>query len=823
MRDEDLSAIRQWPDTVHTVSKKTTTTSSLAGEESGITDNDIVKEMEDSFLEYSMSVILARALPDVRDGLKPVHRRILYAMSQMNLRPNGPYHKCADVTGTTMAKYHPHGDSAIYESLVRMAQDFSLRLPLVDGHGNFGSLDFGPAASRYTECRMAAAGVAMTRDLEEDTVDLIPTYANGTREPIVLPSAFPNMIVNGGTGIAVGMATNMAPHNLSEALAAAKAYIANPDITVTEMMKIIPGPDLPTGGVIIGTEGIVEAYTTGRGAFRMRAKVEVGDLGPRRRGITITELPYLVGPEAIMLRIKELVNLKRLQGIADVKDLSDRKHGLRLVIQVKTGFDPHAVLEELYKTTKLEESFSINNVALVGQRPETLGMVALVHYFVEHRRDVVRRRTLHRREVNQRRLHIVEGLITALSTIEEIIVVIRASKDTDSARTRLVRQFKLSEIQATHILEMPLRRLTSLEVTKLKNEKKEILATVKHLTDLLEKKGLMDALIVTELDEVDAEFGTPRRTKILSQVAEYKSTSLEIADDPCLVTLSIGAVISAHEADNGVIAPFKLKRGAADVLRCAVRTSRRSTIVVVTNLGRSLLLNVAEVPALTTKSRGTPIGDLVPLSTKESVVGLVPLSSGLVLATRNGVLKRVADGQIPPKSAVVIALKDDDELIAAMPMSDDAAARTDVVLVTSDAQLLRTTTSTIRPQGAAAGGVAGVRRNDGAVVIASGLLPIDDDGDDQTIVLTQVEESGAVKVSAALEYPTKGRGGGGVRAHTMKKGESLLSLAYVGPHVASGGLLAGAVTSLPANLSKRDASGAPLDGGPFSAVGLLRP
>jgi DNA gyrase subunit A len=804
------------------VSKKTTSPTQLVGEESGITDNDVVSEMKDSFLEYSMSVILARALPDVRDGLKPVHRRILYTMSQMNLRPKGPFIKCAKVTGDTMGKYHPHGDSAIYESLVRMAQSFSLRLPLIDGHGNFGSLDFGAAASRYTECRMQEAGVAMTRDLDEDTVDLIGTYDNQGREPLVLPSAFPNMIVNGGTGIAVGMATNMAPHNLSEALAGAKAYIANPDITVAEMMKFIPGPDLPTGGVIVGTEGIVEAYTTGRGAFRIRGKVEVGDLGPRRRGITITELPYLVGPESIMLRIKELVNAKRLQGIADVRDLSDHKHGLRLVIQVKTGFDPHAVLEELYKTTKLEDSFSINNVALVGQRPETLGIVDLVRHYVEHRRDVVRRRTLHRRGVAEARLHIVDGLILALSAIDEVIATIRSSKDTETARTKLIKQFTLSEIQATHILEMALRRLTSLEVSKLKNEKKEIHATIKHLTDLLEKKGLMDALIVTEFDEVDAEFGTPRRTKIVGKVAEYKSVSLEIADDPCLVTLSVGGILSAHEVVDGVIPPFKLKRGAADVLACAVRTSRRASIVVVTNLGRSLIVNVAEIPVLSTKSRGAPVGDIVPLSGKERVVGLVPLTSGVVLATSNGAVKRIADGQIPTKSAIIISLKDDDELVGALPLDDVSAERTDLLLVTSDAQLLRTTSSIIPPKGAAAGGIAGMKRGDDALVIAMGLLPIDE-AEDPIVVVTQVEETGAVKVSAGLDYPAKGRGGGGVRCHTMKKGEATLSLAYVGPHSASSAMLDGTVTELPAALVKRDGSGAPLDGGPFTAIGLSRP
>lgn len=789
---------------------------------SEIIDTNIVEELETSFLEYSMSVIMSRALPDVRDGLKPVHRRILYTMSQMNLRPTGPHYKCMSVTGAAMGSYHPHGDSAIYEALVRMAQDFSLRLPLVDGHGNFGTLDDPPAAARYTECRMAPAAVAMTNELGEDTVDLVPTYDAKAKEPTVLPSAFPNLLVNGSQGIAVGMATNMAPHNLTEVLNACRAFVKDPDITLAEMMKIIPGPDLPTGGLIIGVDGIEDAYRSGRGAFVMRARAEITDLAPRRRAIVITELPYLVSAEKVMGKIKDLVNTKRLAGVADVKDLSGRKVGLRLVIQVKTGFEPQAVLDELYRTTPLETSFAINNVALVGQKPQVLGLLDLVRYYVEHRRDVVRRRTEHRRTVARARLHIVDGLLIALSAIDEVVAILRSSRDTDTARTKLVKQFKLSDIQVGHILEMPLRRLVSLEMTKLKAEQKELNATVKELTDLLERKGRIDALILTEFDAVDKEFATPRRTKILTSAPVSKAVSLEIADEPCRVTLSVNDVLSVHEAENGVVAPFRGRRTSVDVLTSVVETTRRSTVVVITSLGRSIPLGIVDLPAFTAKSRGVPLAPLVGLNPAERAIAVVALRSGLVLVTRDGTIKRVAAGQIPTRPGVVIGLRDGDELVSALALADEAATDTDLVMVTSDAQLLRTPLSPVRPQGVAAGGVAGMRLGEDARVIATGLLAATAT-DDPTVLLSVASGTGSAKVTPALDYPAKGRGGAGVRCHTFKKGEEYLTLAYVGPLAASSAVAGTTVLDLPVTMSKRDASGTILDADPITKVGLSRP
>src|SRR3954452_23558617 len=403
-----------------------------------IVDIDVTSEMEGSFLEYAYSVIYSRALPDARDGLKPVQRRILFMMSEMGLRPDRGHVKSARVVGEVMGKLHPHGDAAIYDAMVRMAQDFSLRLPLIDGHGNFGSLDDGPAAPRYTEARLAAAALTMTDPLDENVVDFVPNYDNQLTQPEVLPAAFPNLLVNGTTGIAVGMATNMAPHNLVEVIAAARHLIDNPQATLEDIMKFVPGPDLPTGGRIVGLEGIRDAYETGRGTFRTRATAHIENVTPRRKGIVVTELPYAVGPERVVAKIKDMVNAKKLNGIADLKDLTDRNVGLRLVIEIKSGFHPEAVLEELYRLTPLEESFGINNVALVDGQPRTLGLRDLLQVYVDHRIDVVRRRSTFRRKKRQDRLHLVDGLVIALLNIDEVIQVIRGSDDSAAAKSRLM-------------------------------------------------------------------------------------------------------------------------------------------------------------------------------------------------------------------------------------------------------------------------------------------------------------------------------------------------------------------------------------------------
>ncbi len=480
-----------------------------------IVDIDVATEMEGSFLEYAYSVIYSRALPDARDGLKPVQRRILFQMSEMGLRPDRAHVKSARVVGDVMGRLHPHGDTAIYDAMVRLAQPFSLRLPLIDGHGNFGSLDDGPAAPRYTEARMAPAALAMTTGLDEDVVDFVPNYDNKLTQPEVLPAAIPNLLVNGASGIAVGMATNMAPHNLIEVIAAARHLVVHPDATLEDLMRFVPGPDLPSGGKIVGLDGVRDAYRTGRGAFRTRATARIENVTPKRKGIVVTELPYVVGPEKVIEKIKEGVQTKKLTGISDAMDLTDRTHGLRLVIEIKSGFVPEAVLEQLYRFTPLEDSFSINNVALVAGQPRTLGLRELLVVWVEHRLVVVRRRSEFRLARRLERLHLVEGLLIAIVDIDEVIQVIRTSDDADTARARLRSVFDLSEPQAEYILELRLRRLTRFSRIELEKEQDQLAREIAELREILADDARLRTLVSDEMAEVAATYGTPRRTILL--------------------------------------------------------------------------------------------------------------------------------------------------------------------------------------------------------------------------------------------------------------------------------------------------------------------
>jgi DNA gyrase subunit A len=477
-----------------------------------IVDIDVEQEMQGAFLEYAYSVIYSRALPDARDGLKPVQRRILYMMQDMGLVPARAHVKSARVVGEVMGKLHPHGDVAIYDALVRQAQGWTMRLPLVDGHGNFGSLDAGPAAQRYTEARMAPAALLMTTGLDEDVVDFVPNYDDRLTEPGVLPAAFPNLLVNGASGIAVGMATNMPPHNLVEVVNAAKHLIRHPEADLPALMRFIPGPDLPTGGRIVGLEGIKDAYASGRGSFRTRASVTMEKIG-RRQAIVATELPYGVGPERLIEKIADHVKNKRLQGVADVTDLSDRHNGMRLVIEVKNGFVPEAVLEQLYRLTPMEESFGINNVALVEGQPRTLGLKELLEVFIGHRLDVVRRRTQFRLEKAQDRLHLVDGLLVAILDIDEVIAIVRSSDDAPAALSRLMERFTLSENQGRYILDMQLRRLTRFSRIELEREQAELRATIAELRAVLDDENRLRTLVSDELGAVAAEHGTPRRVR----------------------------------------------------------------------------------------------------------------------------------------------------------------------------------------------------------------------------------------------------------------------------------------------------------------------
>lgn len=806
-----------------------------------IVDIDVAAEMEGSFLQYAYSVIYARALPDARDGLKPVQRRILYQMDEMGLRPDRPYVKSARVTGEVMGKLHPHGDQAIYDALVRMAQPFALRLPLVDGHGNFGSLDDGPAAPRYTEARLAAAAMRMVADLGEGVVDLVPNYDNKLTQPEVLPAAIPNLLVNGASGIAVGMATNMAPHNLVEVVAAARHLVAHPDATLEDLMRFVPGPDLPTGGKIVGLEGVRDAYRTGRGTFRTRATARVENVTAKRKGIVVTELPYMIGPERVIEKIKEGVQAKRLQGISAVTDLTDREHGLRLVVEIKSGFNPEAVLEQLYRYTPMEDSFGVNNVALVDGQPRTLGLRELLQVWVDHRLTVVRRRSEYRLARRRERLHLVEGLLVAILDIDEVIQVIRTSDTAEAARERLMQVFDLSQLQAEYILELRLRRLTRFSRLELEREADELRAEIAELEAILRDESRLRTVVSDEMAEVAQVFGTPRRTILLEHAggsglvgeaaAPARSgsagASLEIADTPCRALLS-GTGLLARTADDAPPARDG-RRSAHDVVVASVPTTTRSEIGVVTSRGRVLRLSVVDLPALPptgeppSLSGGAPASELLALDKGERVVGLAALGADaptLALGTLQGVVKRVAQEAAPNRDTwEVISLKDGDEVVGAVHVSDDE----ELVFVATDAQLLHFPASAVRPQGRPAGGMAGINLSDGAQVLFFGALGQDSP---EPVVVTVAGASGALpgtqagsaKVSPFAVFPGKGRATGGVRAQRFLRGEDTLLLAWVGGAPARACGAAGQPVDLPELDQRRDGSGLALPA-PVAAIG----
>lgn len=613
-----------------------------------IVETPLNEEMSKSFLEYAYSVIYARALPDARDGLKPVQRRIIYQMGQMSLNPDRPYMKSARVVGEVMGKLHPHGDSAIYEAMVRLAQPFAMRLPLVDGHGNFGSLDDGPAASRYTEARMAPAALGMNADIAENTVDFTPNYDNKLQEPTVLPAAIPNLLVNGGSGIAVGMATNMATHNLGEVVAAAKHLMRHPDATLEELMRYVPGPDWPGGGVIVGRKGIREAYETGRGALTTRSVTHIENVTARKKAIVVTELPFMVGPERVLERISEGVKNRKLDGISGAIDLTDRHNGTRLVIEIKTGFDPNAVLAQLFKHTPLQDNFTINNVALVNGRPHTMGLKEMLQVWVDHRRVVIRRRSEFRRKKALERLHLVEGLLLAMVDIDEVIQMIRSSDDAEAAKTKLIAVFDLDEIQAQYILDLRLRRLTKMSRIELEAERDDLKRRIEELERILASDEALDGVVIDEMDDAVAKYGTPRRTVLLDEDEEGNLTpvvahgddgvsanamaaaraaatvssaaadvaaaakaakkagdenatasALQIDDEPCAVMLSATGLIARTSED--AVERWENRsasdgRAKDDQIVSMFRTSTRSSYGLVTSAGRLVLAHVVELP-----------------------------------------------------------------------------------------------------------------------------------------------------------------------------------------------------------------------------------
>jgi DNA gyrase subunit A len=822
--------------------------------EENIVDIDVTDEMRGSYLEYAYSVIYQRALPDARDGLKPVQRRILYQMSDMGLLPTRAHVKCAQVVGAVMGRLHPHGDSAIYDALVRMHQPWAMRLPLVDGHGNFGSPDDGPAAYRYTEARLAPAALEMTSSLDEDTVDFIDNYDGTQTQPEVLPAAFPNLLVNGAAGIAVGMATNMAPHNLGEVIAAARHLLANPDADLPELMRFVPGPDLPTGGKIIGLDGIRDAYETGRGTFRTRATTRIEKITPRRTGIVVTELPYGVGPERVIARIKDLVQARKLNGISDLKDLTDMRNGLRLVIEVRSGFVPEAVLDELYRLTPLEESFGINNVTLVDSQPRLLGLRDLLQIYLDFRLDVVRRRCEFRRRRRADRLHLVDGLIIALLNIDEVIQVIRTSDDAAAAKERLIAVFDLTEIQAQYILDTPLRRLTRYDRLELERERETLEGEIAELTAILDSPDRLRDLVSSELAAVSERFATPRRTVLLEATGAPRTAAvpLEVADEPCTVLLSSAGLLARTAArpaaDDASAADNEGERGRApsrppaspagprsahDVIVSQVATTARGSIGVVTSAGRLIRLGVLELPALPPSahspglSGGAPITEFITTGPGEIVVGIVAADAagpGLVLGTAQGVVKRVTPDY--PQNAAdfdVITLKDGDRVVGAVQLASEAA---ELTFITSDAQLLRFPAASVRPQGRAAAGMAGIRLAARARVIWFGVVGDPRPDAMPPVVATVAGTAGAlpgtsattVKVTPFAEFPPKGRATGGVRCHRFLKGEDALVLAWAGPGPARGATDAGTPVDLPPPDGRRDGSGERVRH-PLSAVG----
>lgn len=804
-----------------------------------IEDVDVSAEMQGSFLEYAYSVIYSRALPDARDGLKPVQRRILYGMTEMGLRPDRGHVKSSRVVGEVMGKYHPHGDSAIYDALVRLAQPFTLRVPLVDGHGNFGSLDDGPAASRYTEARLAAPAMAMADGLDEDVVDFVPNYDNAFMQPSVMPSAFPNLLVNGASGIAVGMATNMAPHNLLEVAHAARHLIQHPEATLDELMEFVPGPDFPSGGTIVGLDGVRDAYATGRGSFKTRAKVSVEQLTARKTGLVVTELPYLVGPEKVIEKIKDGVNAKKITGISDVADLTDRKRGMRLVIGIKTGFNPQAVLEQLYRLTPLEDGFAINNVALVDGQPQTLGLRELLQVYIDHRVKVVTRRSEFRLARRRERLHLVEGLLIAILDIDEVIQVIRTSDDTEQARTRLMEVFDLSQLQSEYILELRLRRLTKFSRIELETERDDLLAEIASLEELLGSSLRIRSLVADELEEVAERFGTPRRTLLTegralparASARSASATPLEHADVSCRVLLGatgrIARVDRAEGADELVIT-VPTRRTKHDALRSSLDTTSRSEIGAITSKGRLIRFSPLDLPSLPANApqlaAGVRVAEYLGLADRsERVLAVVSLTSDqpIVLGTAQGIVKRVAPGGYPNRPDFeVIALKPGDEVVGAAQGGDDD----ELVFIASDAQLLHFPASAVRPQGCPAGGMAGMKLASDARVIAFSAIPRSDL--DETVVVTVAAttdtllgaDPGAAKVSAFSEFPGKGRATGGVRAQRFLRGQDGLAVAWAGPGPAHALGADGGVRPLPEALGKRDASGTPLDA-PVAVIG----
>ncbi len=739
-----------------------------------VIDVPVDDELGESFLAYSLSVITSRAIPDVRDGLKPVQRRILYSMREMGLRPDRPHRKCAHVVGDVMAKFHPHGDNAIYDTLVRLGQDFARPVTLIDPQGNFGSLDDPPAAYRYTECRLTPAALDLLAEIDEETVEWRATYDGETEEPAYLPGLLPNLLVNGTSGIAVGMATNMPTHNLGEVFEAIKLVMKKrrPKPTIDELLALVPGPDFPSGGIVVD-DGIREAYESGRGTIRVRAKAEIVKVTKVRQGIEITELPYLVGPERVVAKIKELVNNGKLDGISDVKNLSDRHAGLRLVVECKTGVNAEALLAQLYRYTPLEETFGINNVVLVEGVPTTLGLYDLCRHYIEHRLDVVVKRTEFRLREAERRLHLVEGLIIAIDNIDEVVAIIRSSADTAEARTRLMERLELSEVQANYVLDLQLRRLTALAYDELVEEKATLLATIKDLRKILDSEQRRRTIVISELGEMVEKYGRPRRTVIVDPDAIPDPAELEeqviadVPDTPCVVSLTASGLVGREP--QGTSKSYSPSRH--DVITGVLVTTLRQHVLAITAGGKLLRTLALDLPEVGGRSRGKPSGESFASDRGDTVLAITSGEGNpLLLVTAQGMAKRIERSALADlrSGKPVIKLAKNDRIVAVAEVADDD----EVVLVSSDAQALRTPASSISIQGPAAKGVAGLGVKGTARVVGAGVA------EDGAIIVT-VTDRGTAKATSVDELPVKGRGTGGIRL-TKFKDENRIDYAWIG-------------------------------------------
>ena len=745
---------------------------------------NLTKEMKTSFIDYAMSVIVARALPDVRDGLKPVHRRILYGMNELGVTPDKPHKKSARITGDVMGKYHPHGDSSIYEAMVRMAQWWSYRYMLVDGHGNFGSMDGdGAAAQRYTEARMSKIALEMLRDINKNTVDFVDNYDANEREPLVLPARFPNLLVNGATGIAVGMATNIPPHNLGETIDAVKLVMDNPEVTTKDLMEVLPGPDFPTGALVMGKSGIHKAYETGKGSIVLRSRTEIEETKTGRERIVVTEFPYMVNKTKVHEHIVRLVQEKRIEGITAVRDESNRE-GVRFVIEVKRDASANVILNNLFKMTQMQTNFGFNMLAIQNGVPKILSLRQILDAYIEHQKEVVVRRTRFDKEKAEARAHILEGLLIALDHIDEVIRIIRASETDAEAQAELMSKFKLSERQSQAILDMRLRRLTGLERDKIQSEYDDLLALIADLADILAKPERVSQIIKEELDEVKRKFGDQRRTELMvGEVLSLEDEDL-IEESDVLITLSNKGYIKRLDQ-----AEFTAqKRGGRgvqgtgvkddDFVRELVSTSTHDHLLFFTNKGRVYRLKGYEIPEYGRTAKGLPIVNLLKLDEGESIQTIINVESErsddayLFFTTRHGIVKRTSVKEfanIRQNGLKALNLKDEDELINVLLTEED----TDIIIGTKFGYAVRFNQSAVRGMSRIATGVKGVNLREGDTVVGASVIT----DQDEVLIIT---EKGYGKRTVATEYPTKGRGGKGMQtAKITEKNGSLAGLMTV--------------------------------------------